>query len=66
MNITFEHLKTLYDLLAMQQAEMLTLSQIIQQRDSQIRVLQASQPPQAIPAATNGAARVATVQGVED
>jgi hypothetical protein len=40
MDLTHEHLKTLFDLLRMQQQEIIVLGGLVQQRDSQIAVLQ--------------------------
>ena len=40
MQVTYEHLKTLYDLLSMQQSELLTLSTLLVQKDHEIQRLQ--------------------------
>ena len=40
MQITHEHLKTLYDLLAMQQAELLTMGTLLREREAQITRMQ--------------------------
>jgi uncharacterized protein HemX len=60
MDLTHEHLKTLFDLLRMQQQEIIVLGGLVQQRDSQISELQhqvqALEKPPTI--ATNGLNRV--------
>jgi hypothetical protein len=59
MDLTHEHLKTLFDLLRMQQQEIIVLGGLVQQRDSQIVALQNQvqvlEKPSTI--ATNGLSR---------